>query len=55
MAEKDWGQWKVQSPSTYAEGAVTFGVQVTAPIPLSGLQDLFKVVAERNQMHPLTT
>lgn len=52
MEEKDWGTWKVSKPSTLVEDAITFGIQVTAPMPLSALQDLFKMVSDRDKNNP---
>ncbi|KAF2202720.1 hypothetical protein GQ43DRAFT_301467 [Delitschia confertaspora ATCC 74209] len=50
--EDKWGAWAVDQPKTFTADAVTFGVQVTAPLPLSAVYDLFKAIDGNDRSNP---
>lgn len=52
MSPAHWGTWKVSLPKVYNKALVTFGIQVTAPMPLSGIQDLIRLIDSDDKKSP---
>lgn len=52
MSESEYGSWAVSAPTIFTPDAVIFGLQLTAPMPLSAIQDLFRMLAVGDQSNP---
>ncbi|KAF2823988.1 hypothetical protein CC86DRAFT_409001 [Ophiobolus disseminans] len=49
---EEYGKWKVPKPRVFHTGLMSPGVQITAPLPLSGIQDLISI-AKKGGNSPL--